>query len=107
MNEAAVDLAGLLTEALALGKVVDAERQKILDLLDFNAMGPGHARRMDKLTRIFDERLLPFLEHCKTEAGIRKAIVEVLGFWHMTSVALRKRLKIPEALYGSARRNRK
>lgn len=88
-------------------RIVDAARQQILNLLDFNAMGPGHARRMDKLAQIVDERLLPFVELCRTEAGIRKAIVEVLGFWYMTTPVLRKRLKIPEELYGSARVRRR
>lgn len=102
-----IRLEDLFPDKPAPDKVVADARQKILDLLDFNAMGPAHARRMKKLASIIDERLLPFLELCKTEAGIRKAIVDVLGFWYMTTPALRKRLKIPEALHGSARQYRK
>lgn len=99
-----IRLEDLFPDKPAPGKVIDAARRKIHDLLDFNEAGPAHAQRMENLAHIIDEHLLPFLELCKTEAGIRKAIVEVLGFWYMTTPALRKRLNIPETLYGSARR---
>lgn len=101
-----IRLEDLFPDKPAPGKVVDAARQAIHDLLDFNEIGTAHAQRMEKLAQIVDDRLLPFLELCKTEAGIRKAIVDVLGFWYMTTPALRKRLKIPEKLYGSARKYR-
>ena len=86
---------------------IKPERARVHLLLrpDYVEIDPG--QRAKELRQIVDERMLPFLDLYKTEARIRKAIVDVLGFWGMANGDLRDHLGIPKELFGSTRVRRR
>lgn len=88
---------------------ITPERARVHSLLDIEFTGTtiDPRQRATELRRIVVERLLPFLELCKTEAGIRKIVFDVLGFWNMGRWQLRERLDIPEELSSTTRVRRR
>lgn len=82
---------------------ITPERARIHLLLHLDIATVDPQTRAKELRQIVEERMLRFLELYKTEAGIRKAIVDVLGFWGMVNGDLRDRLGIPMELFGSTR----
>ena len=92
----------LFTEEPVPPTKVSPERMKVHELLDFHSPVCDAEEREHELRRIFEERMLPFLRLCKTEAGIRRAIMEVLRDSYGTSGVLREHFNIPLVIGGEA-----
>lgn len=103
------DLSDLFPEPPKRPAKITPERARVHELLDIELAGSDidPQQRVQELKRIVDERLLPFLGLYKTEAGIRKIVMEVLGFWGMGWWKLREHLGIPQELIGTTRVRRR
>lgn len=88
---------------------ITPERARVHSVLDIEFTGTTNdpRQRAAELKKIVDERLLPFLELYKTEAGIRIIVFDVLGFWNLGGWQLKERLGIPEEFSSSTRVRRK
>lgn len=103
------DLSDLFPEPPKRPARITPERARVHSLLDIEFTGTtiDPRQRAAELRKIVDERLLPFLELYKTEAGIRKIVFDVLGFWGMGRWQLKERLGVPDALNWTTRVRRK
>ena len=69
-------------------------------LLDFYSPVYDAEEREQEQSKIFEERLVPFLRLCRTESGVKKAIMEMVRSSHGTSGVLRDHLDIPLGAWG-------
>lgn len=78
---------------------VSPRQAMVRALLDFNALKIDTAKRTIGLQSIFRERMLPFLELCRTERGIEKIVKEWGDPSYLMHWQLRDRLglKLPPA----------
>jgi hypothetical protein len=77
---------------------ISAEQARMHALLEFDFSPIDPLVREAELRAVIEGHVLPFLELCKSEAGIRTAIIDRLKSSHMTSYLLRKRLGIPAGI---------
>lgn len=77
---------------------ISPEQARIHALLDFDLSLIDPAIREEELTSVIEQHVVPFLALCKSEAGIRIAIIDKLRSSYMTTPSLRERLGIPSDL---------
>ena len=71
---------------------ISAEQIRLLELLNLEDRRIGPATREAELRSMIEQRMLPFLELCRTEAGILSSIQRKVVSGYMLSWILRDRL---------------
>lgn len=74
---------------------ISLEQARMHALLNFDLSSVDPVVREIELRAVIKQRVIPFLELCQSESGIRVAIIDMLRSSYMTTPSLRERLNIP------------
>ena len=74
---------------------ITTEQARMHALLNFDLSQIDPDARETELRNVIKQKVIPFLELCQSESGIRVAIIDKLRSSYMTTPSLRERLNIP------------